>query len=64
MEQLFGAARLQKALHYQADTFASVVLHNDGKGGFTMSSLPDRGADRAHQGDRSPTTWTATATST
>ncbi|HET7189252.1 MAG TPA: VCBS repeat-containing protein, partial [Gemmatimonadaceae bacterium] len=40
MEQLFGAARLQKALHYQADTFASAFLHNDGKGGFTMASLP------------------------
>jgi FG-GAP repeat. len=40
MEQLFGAARLQKTLHYQADSFASVVLHNDGRGGFTMSPLP------------------------
>ncbi|MFL5605289.1 MAG: FG-GAP repeat domain-containing protein, partial [Gemmatimonadaceae bacterium] len=40
MEQLFGAATLQKALHYQADTFASVVLRNDGKGGFRMSPLP------------------------
>jgi hypothetical protein len=40
MEQLFGAAPLQKALHYQADTFASVVLRNDGKGGFSVSPLP------------------------
>src|SRR5256885_2979289 len=40
MEQLFGAAQLQKAVHYQADTFASVFLHNDGKGSFTVSPLP------------------------
>ena len=42
MEQLFGAAALRKALHYQVDTFASVVLHNDGRGGFTMAPLPMR----------------------
>jgi hypothetical protein len=40
MDQLFGAAPLRKALHYQADTFASVVLRNDGKGGFSVSALP------------------------
>lgn len=40
MQQLFDAVRLQKALHYQADTFASVLLHNDGKGSFTVSPLP------------------------
>jgi hypothetical protein len=40
MEQLFGAASLQGALRYQADTFASVVLRNDGKGGFSLSPLP------------------------
>jgi hypothetical protein len=40
MEQLFGAAALRKAVHYEADTFASVFLHNDGKGGFSVSPLP------------------------
>jgi hypothetical protein len=40
MEQLFGPARLRSALHYQADTFASVLLRNDGKGGFAVSALP------------------------
>jgi hypothetical protein len=39
MEQLFGA-RLQSAVHYQADTFASVVLHNDGAQGFSVTTLP------------------------
>ncbi|HWK11330.1 MAG TPA: VCBS repeat-containing protein, partial [Vicinamibacterales bacterium] len=40
IEQLFGPAQLQAATHYEADTFASVVLHNDGKGGFTVTKLP------------------------
>jgi hypothetical protein len=40
LEQLFGAAQLQKALHYEADTFASVFLHNDGVKGFSVSALP------------------------
>jgi hypothetical protein len=39
MDQLFGAASLQKALHYEADTFASVVLRNDGTG-FSLTRLP------------------------
>ena len=39
--QLFGAGALAQALHYQADTFASVVLHNDGEKGFTLTPLPD-----------------------
>jgi enediyne biosynthesis protein E4 len=41
MTQLFGAAPLAQALHYQADTFASVVLHNDGGKGFTLTPLAD-----------------------
>ena len=41
MTQLFGTAALAKALHYQADTFASVVLHNDGGKGFTLTPLAD-----------------------
>ena len=40
IDQLFGAARLGRTLHYQADTFASVLLRNDGKGGFSATPLP------------------------
>jgi hypothetical protein len=40
VEQLFGAGALKAALHYQVDTFASVVLHNDGGGRFSVSTLP------------------------
>jgi hypothetical protein len=40
MEQLFGVARLKDAVHYQADTFASAFLRNDGKGGFSVAALP------------------------
>jgi hypothetical protein len=38
--QLFGAAQLRQALHYEADTFASIYLHNDGGGKFSSSRLP------------------------
>ncbi len=38
--QIFGTARLREALHYQADTFASVWLRNNGDGTFTSSELP------------------------
>jgi hypothetical protein len=40
VERLFGAGLLKKALHYQADTFTSVFLHNEGKGAFSVSPLP------------------------
>ena len=40
VRQAFGAADLQKAVHYQADTFASFFLHNDGGGAFTATALP------------------------
>lgn len=40
MTQAFGQSVLKNALHLQADTFASVYLHNDGKGHFTMTPLP------------------------
>jgi hypothetical protein len=40
VEQLFGAATLQQAVHYQVDTFASMILRNDGKGGYGLSPLP------------------------
>jgi hypothetical protein len=32
--------QLQHSIHYQTDTFASAVLHNDGGGVFTVSPLP------------------------
>jgi hypothetical protein len=41
VEQLFGADQLRSALHYQADTFASVYLHNEGAGHFALSALPN-----------------------
>ena len=39
--QLFSPAQLKQAIHYQADTFTSVYLHNDGKGIFSVSALPN-----------------------
>ena len=41
VEQLFGAPQLKQALHYEVDTFASVFLHNDGAGKFSMTRLPN-----------------------
>jgi hypothetical protein len=41
MPQILGAADLKKALHYQAETFASMYLHNDGGGSFSASPLPN-----------------------
>ena len=40
MAQLFGQPALDSALHRQVDTFASVVLHNEGGGAFSSSPLP------------------------
>ena len=40
IEQVLSPAQLQKALHYQADTFASMYLHNAGKEGFSAAPLP------------------------
>jgi hypothetical protein len=40
LDQLFGRAQLQKVLHYEVDTFASVYLHNDGGGAFSSAPLP------------------------
>jgi hypothetical protein len=39
--QVFDPAQLQKALHYQTDTFASAYLHNNGGGKFSSSPLPN-----------------------
>jgi hypothetical protein len=39
--QIFSPSQLQRAIHYQADTFASVYLHNAGGGKFTLTALPN-----------------------
>ncbi|MFL5561837.1 MAG: VCBS repeat-containing protein, partial [Gemmatimonadaceae bacterium] len=41
IDQLFTAGERQQAVHYQADTFASVVLRNEGKGVFALTELPN-----------------------
>jgi hypothetical protein len=41
VQQAFSSAQLQKALHYQADTFTSVYLRNNGGGAFGSSPLPN-----------------------
>ena len=41
ISQVFDPAQLKSALHYQADTFASVYLHNNGGRTFTSSALPN-----------------------
>ncbi|MGE5803915.1 MAG: FG-GAP repeat domain-containing protein, partial [Gemmatimonadota bacterium] len=38
--QMFSADQLRRALHYQADTFASLYLQNTGNGAFTSTPLP------------------------
>ncbi len=38
--QVFGSSLLRQALHYQADTFASVWLRNNGDGTFRSFELP------------------------
>ena len=40
LDQLFSAAQLKEAVHYQADTFSSLVLHNDGGSAFSAVPLP------------------------
>jgi enediyne biosynthesis protein E4 len=40
IRQIFSSSQLQQAVHYQADTFASVYLQNDGDGTFTAVPLP------------------------
>ncbi len=41
VRQVFSPSQLEEAIHYQADTFASVYLHNNGGGTFSSSSLPN-----------------------
>lgn len=40
VSELFTPAELRDAIHYQADTFASVFLRNTGGGTFTLAPLP------------------------
>jgi hypothetical protein len=40
MRELFSAAQLEQALHYEVDTFASVFLRNTGGGTFDVEPLP------------------------
>lgn len=40
LDAIYGEKKLDKSLHYVADTFASVYLENDGNGGFKMHELP------------------------
>lgn len=41
MEELFGADQLDQAFRFEADTFASSVIYNNGDGTFTAQQLPD-----------------------
>lgn len=41
IRDMFSSSRLQEAVHYQADTFASVYLQNNGDGSFTSFPLPN-----------------------
>lgn len=41
VQQLLTAEQLQRAVHYQADTFASLYLRNNGDGTFSSSALPN-----------------------
>jgi hypothetical protein len=40
LDQIFSRSQLEQALHYEADTFASLYLHNDGNGKFSALPLP------------------------
>ncbi|HEV8495999.1 MAG TPA: VCBS repeat-containing protein [Gemmatimonadaceae bacterium] len=41
VSQLFSRSQLEQAIHYQADTFASMYVHNDGSGTFSAVPLPN-----------------------
>jgi len=41
IQRAFTPSELQQALHYQADTFASAYLQNQGDGTFTSAPLPN-----------------------
>ena len=39
--RLFSSSQLEHALHYEADTFASMYLHNEAGGKFSAHPLPN-----------------------
>jgi hypothetical protein len=41
IDRLFTPSQLRQALRYEADTFASAVLRNEGGGRFALSALPN-----------------------
>lgn len=41
LSQIFGSTKLENAMNYHADTFASVIIQNNGDGSFTSSPLPN-----------------------
>jgi hypothetical protein len=41
LQELYGEQMLKASLHYQANTFASYWIENNGKGEFTMHQLPN-----------------------
>ena len=41
MEELFGTEQLERAFRFEADTFASSIIYNNGDGTFTTQKLPD-----------------------
>ena len=41
MEKVYGVENLANALHYSAQTFASVYIENQGNGAFKMTPLPN-----------------------
>ena len=41
IDQIFRPEQLQRALHYETDTFASLYLQNNGNGTFTATPLPN-----------------------
>jgi len=41
IREIFSPSELERAAHYQADTFASLYLQNDGDGTFTVVPLPN-----------------------
>ncbi|MDN5215189.1 VCBS repeat-containing protein [Fulvivirgaceae bacterium BMA12] len=40
LHQVYGAGNLEQALHYQAKTFASAIIYNEGNGIFRVAPMP------------------------
>lgn len=41
LEEIYGKNMLENSLHYEVNTFRSIWLHRDDKGGFVLSDLPE-----------------------